>query len=227
MQFLPLLMSSAPALFQSFTGGKQLFDANKVKLQDTRSEAHKEELALRRQQAGSALMPGQKAAESQVQQNMANSAAALTQSGTGASGVLAGLSRLNQNTNQATNQLATQGAAFQNQAKDKLVGALRQDSAWRAQDLANYNREKAALKQAGITNLFGGLSTLGTVGNYAAAGLFDKDKKANDWQGLIGANTINQYGTGGTYDPNQAYPYPSLLAPLRMSRPGYFDGLPR
>lgn len=208
LPLLPLLATAAPGLWQGISGIIQGSKANKVRLQDTRPDSLKEEVAIRRQAANSALMPGQKAAESNIRQNAANSAAALAQAGTGSSGILAGLSRLNQNTNQATQQLATQAAGYQDQARNQLVGSLRQDAVYRTADQNAFNREKAALKQASAANLFGGLSTLGSVGAYGAMGGFTKDPITGVTPGLTAMNAqMNpaQPNNGGYgYDPNQS-----------------------
>ncbi|QHL86271.1 hypothetical protein GU926_01940 [Nibribacter ruber] len=116
---------------------------------------------------------------------------------------MAGITKLGQQANQASSQLADQAAGFQMQARDKLAGALAQDAQWQASDLANANRERAALKQASATNLFGALSTLGTVGAYASSGGFDKDPITGRTPKLPGQSTLNNYGAGGLYDLNQ------------------------
>lgn len=208
----PLLAAAVSSMMQLFSGGKQWIDSNKVKTQDTRTDSLKEMTALARQQANSQLFPGQKAAESQINQNAANSASALMQSGTGASGILAGLSKLNQGTNQATNQLATQAAGFQSQQKDRLSNVLRQDAAWQQQDLQSAQKEKAALKQAGATNIFGGLSSA------AGAAIYGMDAANNQ----VNADWMN---TGLTQQTELPHTQPKNLFPgLQSMSPGYIPG---
>lgn len=175
---------------------------------------------MARQQANSALMPGQKAAESQINQNAANSASALMQSGTGASGILAGLSKLNQGTNQATNQLASQSAGYQSQQKDRLSNVLRQDAAWQQQDLQNAQKEKAALKQAAATNIFGGLSSAAGTAIYGHGGGFKKDPITNTspYVEELAARPVNLFANdlGG-----QVNPTPPIYNPFYKLNPAY------
>ncbi|QHL86272.1 hypothetical protein GU926_01945 [Nibribacter ruber] len=72
LALLPLLATASPGLWQAFSGGIQGINANKVKPIDTRPQEFKEMLAMRRQQAGSAFMPGQASSENRINQNMAN-----------------------------------------------------------------------------------------------------------------------------------------------------------
>lgn len=199
MAFLPLAASLLPAAWQIGSGIYQNIQGNQVKVQDTRPQEFREMVDMRRQQAGSQLMPGQKTAEARIDQNAANAVAAAQQSGSGPSGVLAALSRIGQQANQSTVALTDQAAGYQMQNKDKLAGALAQDAQWQANDLQAANRERAALKQASATNFFGGLSTLGTAGAY----WYGQDLGKTQDTGTIGAETLQNYGPGGIYDPNQ------------------------
>lgn len=200
------LASAAPGVFQGITGLFQGRQANRVKVQDTRPQSFLEELALRRQQANSQRFAGQGTAENNIRQSAANSMSAAQQAGTGASGVLAAATRVNQNTNASFGSLADRAAAYQEQNRDRLSGALRQDAAYRQNDQENANRERASLRQARATNLFGMVSTLGSVGAYATGGGF----KANPETGI--SNFVSQQSrpaideSGGLYNPNQPMP---------------------
>lgn len=171
---LPFLLSALPGLFQVGSGLYQANQASKVRTQDTRTDSFREALALDRQRANSQRFAGQSNAENRINQGAANAINTAMQSGTGASGVLAAATRINQNQNNAFNQLADRAQAVQQGNQDRLRSTLQQDAAWQARDREAAQRERAALTQGAAQNLFGGLSTLGTVGAYASQGGFNR-----------------------------------------------------
>lgn len=205
---LPFLLSALPAAFQIGAGLLQGNQADKVRVQDTRTDSFKEALAFDRQRANSQRFAGQSNAENRINQGAANALNVAMQSGTGASGVLAAATRINQNQNNAFNQLADRAQSVQQQNQDRLRGTLQQDAQWQARDRETAARERAALTQGSAQNLFGGLSTLGTVGAFALGGGFNTNPTTGT--SAYASNLMNQTqiptNGGMGYDPNQQMP---------------------
>lgn len=227
------LLAGLPALQQIGSGIGQASKARKLRLEDTRPESFKEELAMRRLDANNQRMPGQAAAEERIAQGEANAYSNMVQSGTSSANVLAGLNSLNRNTGAARNNLSTQAAQFQQGSRERLVGTLRQDANYRQQDLQTFNRSKAALKEASNRNIYGGLSTAATVGMYGLTGGFNSlgsssssgaayangglglgssfSQNQSSWRPpgqlpLIGEGDDDEFGMGAGYRNNSPYP---------------------
>lgn len=122
-------------------------------------------------------MPGQSIAENNIKSGTANSINAMTQAGGGVNNILAAIGGLNQNQNNAMNQLSTQAAQMNLGNRDRLAQANNAMAEAKNQAF-DYNQNqpymmdlqrKYALQQAGaanINNSFNGLKSAGsTAGN--------------------------------------------------------------
>lgn len=165
--------------------------------------------AMYRDMANSSRMPGQSIAENNIKAGTANSLNALTQTGGGVNNILAAVGGLNQNQNNAMNNLATQGAQFQLQNKDKFANSNNVMAQYRDKAF-DYNKNqpymmnvarKNALQQAGATNINNGLTTAGNTAT-ALAGLGSGLKTG---AAATGAEYGTTTGAGYGYPQNNDY----------------------
>lgn len=126
-------------------------------------------LAIATNLANTQRLPGQSIAENRIRENSANSLNAIQKSGTSGNNILNAASQINQNQNNANNDLAVQGAQMQMDNQGRLMDvnntfAQYQDQAFDYNKNQPYMMElakKMALKQAGAENISSGLSSLG------------------------------------------------------------------
>lgn len=192
-------LSALGGAYQIGSGLTQASKANNLKLQDTRTDADKEALAMARQRANSQRMPGMGQAIDELNQSSSNARSASIQAGTSAANVLAANSQIQRNEIQGLSRLNAQSASYQDSAKRDLATELRRDSALQQKDREEFERSKAALKQAANTNIFGGLSTLSSAGLYGLGGGYKRDE--NGKSAYVNAQNYNtgiSLGTGNT-----------------------------
>ena len=160
-----LALSAAPGLFKGITG---LFQRNQdVQRVDTTPAAFTESLALRRQAANSAMMPGYGQRLNQLAQGQAGSVQNATMGAASSGDFLAGSQAADARMAQGQQQLGVQNAQYHDQATKQLEQGLAQQAQYQVADTNRYNMAKAALKGSGLTNLFGGLSDAASAGVYA------------------------------------------------------------
>lgn len=111
--------------------------------------------------ANSQRLPGQSMAENNIRSGTANALNAITQTGGGTNNILAAISGLNKNQNDAYNNLAVQGAQMNLANKDKLANA-NMAVAGEKKEAFDYNKNqpymmdlqrKMALQQAAGNNM--------------------------------------------------------------------------
>jgi hypothetical protein len=156
-------IASAPGILGLGLGIKQLFDSKKVKLEDTISQEDKDNLAEQKLRAASMRGPGY--ALGQRQKNIAttntiNAAAAGATSGEQA--IQAAL-MAQQNANAFDAQQQAQGEALQQQNISKRQQLAQYIAQQRKQDLINKQQKEAALYEAGLSNVMGGVSGLASL----------------------------------------------------------------
>jgi hypothetical protein len=156
-------LASAPGILGLGLGIKQIFDSKNVKLEDTISQEDKENLAEQKLRAASMRGPGY--ALGQRQKNIAttntiNAAAAGATSGEQA--IQAAL-MAQQNANAFDAQQQAQGEALQQQNISKRQQLAQYIAQQRKQDLINKQQKEAALYEAGLSNVMGGVSGLASL----------------------------------------------------------------
>lgn len=169
----------AKAAHQAHVANKQRKAANKI---DTTRPTYNipgevaANQAMYRDMANSSRMPGQSLAENNIKAGTANSLNALTQTGGGVNNILAAVGGLNQNQNNSMNDLATQGAQFQLQNKDKYANANNVMAGYRDKSF-DYNQNqpymmnvsrKMALQNASMMNKDGMFTTINNGANSIA-----------------------------------------------------------
>lgn len=117
-------------------------------------------------------MPGQSAAQQRIGQNAANSFYNGSQGASSGGDLLDLAGKLDQNTNVATNDLATQAAAYKSSALSGYTGALNNEAGWQDKLYKNNTLDPylrtantaAAMYGAGKINEFSGLDQVATAG---------------------------------------------------------------
>ena len=163
---LPLLLAAAaaPSLMKGITG---LFQLNQdVQRRDTTPEAFKESLALARQQAVTSRLPNEGQEVNRIAQGTAAVSAAALRAGGSSSDVLSSLAAADSRQQQALAGLAARGEAYHQQQQGVLRQQLGQQAAFQRADQQNYERERGALKEGGLRNLFGAVDGLSQVATY-------------------------------------------------------------
>lgn len=204
-----LALSAAPGIFKGITG---LFQrGEQVQRTDTTPAAFTEALALKRQAANSALMPGYGLRSTQLAQQQANSIQNAQLGAASSSDFLASAQGADMRAAQGAQQLGVQNAQYHDQATRSLEQGLAQQAQYQVADNNRYNQAKAALQGNGLTNIFGGLSDAASAGVYA----MNKGDGTYDPR-----NTDPRYmGSNSYYD--QMTPRLPKLAPISMG------GMPR
>ena len=159
MTLLPLALLGLGTLggaYQIRSGLVQMSKTNKLKLQDTRTDADREALTMAQMRANSQRMPGMGQAIDDLSQDSAD-ARALEQTTTSGATFLAANTIIRRDQDQRLSQLNTQSATYQEFAKRELATELRRQSALQQQDKENYERSKTILKKKAYMNIFGGL----------------------------------------------------------------------
>lgn len=159
-------ISAAPGILRAIKGFSQLNAAKKVKQQDTTPQAVKEDVAMLRNAASTARLPGQDAAETQLAASQSNTLAAATRVGTSPSSVLGALVRSDLNRQRGLLDLAGRSAAYQDGQRRNLQGGLLRLAGYQDRDKQTYNKTVGAYKQAGWTNIAGAASDLATNAVY-------------------------------------------------------------
>jgi hypothetical protein len=160
--------------------------------------------AMYKNLANSSRLPGQSNIENQIGANSANSINAAMQGAGSSADVLASLGNTQNNTNNALNNLAIEGAQNQNMNRDKLAGANESLAQYRDQAF-DYNKNepyqqayarKMALQTAANANLQNGLQD---VSNFSGALVASK-------------------GSGSDYDPGYGYGQAAATSDSRKRR---------
>lgn len=189
---LPLaaLAGGISAGFQLYSGLKQLRQASQInpgaRPTYATPEAVKQATGIAQNNANSA-MPGFGQAIARLGANTASTIKAAQETGS-PNNALAVIAAAGDSQNNATNSLATQNAQFMRQGSMALMGQLNtvgqyQDKEWQLNKQKPYEdavAAKAALTQAGNTNLAGGLTGVGASATQA-------ERSINTDRGTIGA----------------------------------------
>lgn len=205
LPLIPLAIGAAqalPKLWQAFTQNSAI---DNVKLQDSRPESFKEKLAMSRQAANTARLPGQSYQENRLAQGQAGAVQNARLGAASSSDFLASAGAADARRQQGEQQLGIQGLQYQDQSKQRLGQALDQDAAYRTADLNNYNREKAALTQGAAENLN---NAVGGAAGYAALAynMGQDGGMASQGGAFDGARTpaLDMSGGVGPYTPPPA-----------------------
>lgn len=156
-------LASAPGILGIALGIKQLYDSKKVELEDTVPQEDKENLADQRLRSASARGPGY--ALGQRQKNIAttNTINAAAAGATGGDQAIQAALMAQQNANAFDAQQQAQGEALQQENINKRQQLAQYIAQQRKQDLINKQQKEAALYEAGLTNIMGGVSGLGSL----------------------------------------------------------------
>lgn len=157
-----------PSVFQLTTGNSQAEQARKLQYVDETPEAEKEALALARQRAGDARLPGEGLLADRIAQQQAGTAAAARATGGSAVSVLAALNAGQRNSDNALADLAVKSAENQQRNQVALGGELGRVGSYQKESRNKYNAAKSALTEASIRNQFeavkGGAAALAYTG---------------------------------------------------------------
>jgi hypothetical protein len=156
-------LASAPGILGLGLGIKQLFDSGNVKLEDTISQEDKDNLEEQRLRAASMRGPGY--ALGQRQKNIAttNTINAAAAGATGGEQAIQAALMAQQNANAFDAQQQAQGEALQQQNISKRQQLAQYIAQQRKQDLINKQQKEAALYEAGLSNVMGGVSGLASL----------------------------------------------------------------
>lgn len=154
-----------------------------------RTGASVEQEQQARQMAGSTRLPGQSYAENQIGAQTARANNAIQQAGGSSGEVIAGLSNVDQNARNATNDLSFQAAQLNQHNKELFSGVLNnvnQDQ----QNIFDYNKnqpyqtkflQNQQNMQSGNANINNGIDTLADgVNNFGVAQGYRRAKKIGD-----------------------------------------------
>jgi hypothetical protein len=157
-------MASAPGILGLGLGIKQLFDSGNVKLEDTISQEDKDNFADQKLRAASAKVPDY--ALQQENKNIATTNA-INEAKLGATSgdqVIQAALGAQRNANAFDRQLSSAGKNFQQDNINKRQQLAQYIAQQRKQDLINKQQKEAALYEAGVGNIMGGVSGLATLG---------------------------------------------------------------
>lgn len=156
-------LASAPGILGLGLGIKQLFDSKNVKLEDTVPQEDKENLAEQKLRAASVRGPGY--ALGQRQKNIAttNTINAAAAGATSGDQVIQAALGAQQNANAFDAQQQAQGEALQQENINKRQQLAQYIAQQRKQDLINKQQKEAALYEAGLTNIMGGISGVASL----------------------------------------------------------------
>lgn len=156
-------LASAPGILGLGLGIKQLFDSKKVKLEDTVPQEDKENLAEQKLRAASVRGPGYALGQRQKNITTTNTINAAAAGATSGDQVIQAALGAQQNANAFDAQQQAQGEALQQQNINKRQQLAQYIAQQRKQDLINKQQKEAALYEAGLTNIMGGVSGLGSL----------------------------------------------------------------
>lgn len=178
----PALLSLGLATGKAIYGGIQTAKGNKLAKEAVRSEYEipstvNEQLKIAKAQALNSRLPGQSQAEENIMGAGQSGIRAAKESGNNPSAIMAAISALNANQNQAYQGLATKGAEFQQQNIVNLQNTLGeygqyQDKAFGYNQDEPYRNKAAAaegLKGAGTQNIQSGISDAVGIGMQSEA----------------------------------------------------------
>lgn len=192
--------SLIPSIFQGIKGIFQKRQANKINPIDPGYQMNNAAIDASRiygDRYGNYQLPGYNNYVNQIGSNMASSFNRGSQGASSSGDILDLATKIAYGGNQATNNLALQNAQGKENALNQymqsniLAGKEYQDkNAYDREQYMNKLKEKAALAQAGDTNLYGALNTAGSVGTgLAMSTLLGKPKTMGD---ITGNPQLNQ-----------------------------------
>ena len=155
------LVSSLPSIVSGF---QQRNAAKNLRLQNTETPEEREMLAMSRQAANTARLPGMGQMQNRLGQIQAGAVQNARLGAASSSDFLASAGAADARRMQGEQQLMTQGLQVQDQSKGMLRRDLGMASARRQKDLDTFNNTKAALTQGSATNLNNGVQTLAAYG---------------------------------------------------------------
>ncbi len=146
--------------------------ARRLKLQDSTPAAFSEKLAMDRQAAGAARLPGQSGQLTRLGQVQAGALQSARLGAASGSDFLAAAGAADERRQQGEIQLGVQGQQLMDRNRQVLGASLQQQANYQQRDLDNYNREKAALTQSSAENAN---NAIAGAASYAAAGINRSD----------------------------------------------------
>ncbi|UYZ60110.1 hypothetical protein [Hymenobacter latericus] len=164
------------------SGITQNRQANRLKIQDTTPAAFKERLGLSRLAAGDYRLPGQGLLENKLGQSQAAATSAATRSGASTGAILGTIAGLDQQRQQGIERIGMQAEQNRLGMQQRLNQDLQTLGDYQTNDLNNYRRDKAALKEAANRNLAGAFSDVAT----GAATLYNMDMNQQNLQTMYG-----------------------------------------
>ena len=205
-----LALSAAPGIFKGITG---LFQRGEtVQRTDTTPAAFTEALALKRQAANSALMPGYGQRANALAQGQAASVQNAALGSASSGDFLASAQAADARNAQGQQQLGIQAAQYHDQATRALDQGLQQQAQYQVADNNRYNQANAALKGNGLSNIFGGLSDAASAGVYAIG----------QYKNPTAASVYGSSYPGSSYSESTGLPRaPRLFNPSPISTSGF------
>jgi len=198
---IPLLLAGGKAALggiQALRGG-QLAKGAKRPTYEIPS-AVSEQVRIAKAQALNNRLPGQSAAEQAIQGSTQAGIRAAQETGPSNSSIMATIAALNANQNTASQNLATQGAQFQQGNIQNLQSTLGSLANYQDKKF-EYNQQKpfedkaaaaAALKGAGIQNISSGLTDAAGIAMLSGMGQNNKKSETTTNSGGFGVDTISE-----------------------------------
>lgn len=237
---IPMIAALAPTVFKGLSGLNQIRKGkamNPVRPEYNIPQGITDNTAMFRARANTQRLPGQSMYENQIEAGQANNLNALQNSGVSGAALAASANAMNSNAGGQIHQLANMGMQNQMRNQQLLAGANQtqaeyEDKAWQWNEQQKFQEEaaaRAALLQAGNTQIHGALDSLGSAyiqspsmqaaGDNMAQkigdgvrGLFQRRaaRKAGDVSGGVGMQqSVNPYGVLGGMTRN-AMPFGML-----------------
>jgi hypothetical protein len=209
------LATAIPKVIASVSQSKKARD---LKLQNTQPAAFSEKMALDRQAAASARLPGLSGQQTRLGQVQAGALQSARLGAASGSDFLAAAGAADARRQMGEMQLGTAGLNYQDRSKQQLGVDLTQQAGYQQRDLDAYNRTKAALTQSSAENANNAISG---ATSYAAAGINRADNldelAANRAAGITPASTSPSLATptGGVL----GLPYSAPLGVQSASNP--------
>ena len=156
-------IASAPGILGLGLGIKQLFDSGNVKLEDTISQEDKDNLAEQRLRAASAKAPDYALQQENKNIGTTNAINEAKAGATSSDQVIQAALGAQRNANAFDRQLSSAGKNFQQENISKRQQLAQYIAQQRKQDLINKQQKEAALYEAGLSNVMGGVSGLASL----------------------------------------------------------------
>jgi Spy/CpxP family protein refolding chaperone len=223
-------VTALPKVIASVSQGQK---AKNTKLQNSQPAAFLEKMALDRQAAATARLPGMSGQQTRLGQVQSGALQNARLGAASGSDFLGAASAGDSKRQAGEQQLAVSGLNYQDKSRQQLGADLTQQAAYQQHDLDTYNRTKAALTQSSAENANNAISGLAS---YGAAGINRSDNlsqlDANRPAGIAPAATTPSLATGFGTVLGQPYSAPfgvqsATKVATSDNDPNYLYGLRR